>query len=102
LNFIRPFCNEATDLSCFSHTVDKCGKHFHTPTLANFWSAMNNLFSRSHKSRSIWFKHRGKDSPSKSNTRWWSELECFKFLYTTINTLTHFLADEDHNVGANS
>ena len=57
------------DIGCFSHTIDRVGKHFKTPILSQFSTSRIMLFSHSPKTKLLWKEQTGSFVTSYSATR---------------------------------
>lgn len=83
------------DVGCFSHTLDRVGEHFKTPTLSEFCTSWISLFSHSPKAKLLWREQTGRAIVSYSATRWWSKWEVFNQLLLQFAEIQPFLDKND-------
>ena len=88
------------DIGCYSHTLDRVGEHFKTPTLGEFVSLWISLFLHSPKTRLMWKEQTSKSMASYSATRWWSQYEVMDQLLVQFGDVEPFLSKED--LGSNN
>ena len=88
------------DIRCFSHTIDRVGDKFETPTLSDFMTLWICLFSHSPKTRLLWRSRTNKSMPSYSTTRWWSKWEVIKDVLLSFADIEPFLR-ENEDLGPN-
>jgi len=83
------------DVGCFSHTIDRVGKHFKTHILSEFSTSWIMLFSHSPKAKLLWKEQTGRSVMSYSATRWWSRWEVFHQLLLQFGNIELFLQKHD-------
>lgn len=81
------------EVHCFSHTIDRVGNHFETPTLSDFITLWICLFSHSPKTRLLWRSRTNKSMSSYSTTRCWSEWEVIRDVMLYFADIEPFLRE---------
>ena len=83
------------DVGCFSHTLDRVGEHFKTPTLSEFCTSWISLFSHSPNAKLLWREQTGRAIVSYSATRWWSKWEVYNQMLLQFADIQSFLEKND-------
>ena len=91
MNTVSIVYSTLLDIGCYSHTLDRIGEKFATPTLDTFSSLWISLFSHSPKAKARWRELTGKSVVSFSKTRWWSRWEVMHQLFLFFGDVHPFL-----------
>ena len=92
LKVMYPF---AQGNGCFSHTLDRVGERFNTPTLNEFVTYWISLFAHSPKARLLWSQKTGQTVQGYSATRWWSKWKVLNELFELFGDVQSFLNHEN-------
>ena len=82
------------DVSCLSHTINRVGGKFNTPTVDDFTRLWIALFSRSPKAHLALKTFRGRSVPTYSETwLWWRRWEVMKSIHDGFGDVEQFIKE---------